>query len=813
MEKEEREPESRSLASVFSDETKDVFGFNDFPFVSKLSFAPLINHWKTYASSPKLEKAAVAQAIIRELDKVQEFLSPIEDMQLLTKHKKLVDLLMSGLFPMLRYEKDLGRASAPFTMEGFYHTPAVEKLMRENKLRFCLDKPGPLLFAGAVIKACSFILNRYYGQSLRVEEPYIFTSHGGEDGVDQFYKTEFNFDFIDVKKVKPLKVLTQDQINSLFSNVYDIDIWLSHIPPENFEFHGVAAARLVNITEEETLSRLKHVLLEREAIVDRENIHVLERYLQSYFGIAGLRLGITAIDYPLSNKVAHRYKIRHDFLADQFDALLASDHSGSVYERACQMGEVLIIEDLSKVSQKTALEQALLSQGLRSMVIAPLKNQDGRIVGLLEVGSSKAYELNSLAALKFQEVIPLFDTALQRSRDEIDNQIEGIIREQYTAIHPTVDWKFIEKAFDLLEKREEVGSMARVEPIVFEDVYPLYGQADIVGSSSRRNDAIQADLVDNLQQARKVLEAILSSVEYPITRLFLGQLNRELTGLSSGINSNDEHRIIDYIKGKLHPLFKHAATLNEEIRKTVHHYFQYLDPELKVVYRQRKSYEQSVTLLNDAVAAYLEEEERKAQRVLPHYFERYKTDGVEYDIYIGQSMLKEGSFEPVHLQNLRLWQLETMCGITRVVDGLRPSLPVPLRTAQLILVHSSPLSIRFRMDEKQFDVDGAYNIRYAIIKKRIDKALIQGTGERLTVDGKVAIVYSDERDRQEYLEYIEQLKALMLIEEEVEDLLLEPAQGVQGLRALRVKVRLDRAKDRRPLRNGIGKDKAIQKKT
>jgi len=50
-----------------------------------------------------------------------------------------------------------------------------------------------------------------------------------------------------------------------------------------------------------------------------------------------------------------------------------------------------------------------------------------------------------------------------------------------------------------------------------------------------------------------------------------------------------------------------------------------------------------------------------------------------------------------------------------------PDLPIKLDIASLVLVHTSPISIRFRMDEKRFDVDGSYNARYEILKKRIDK--------------------------------------------------------------------------------------------
>jgi hypothetical protein len=131
-----------------------------------------------------------------------------------------------------------------------------------------------------------------------------------------------------------------------------------------------------------------------------------------------------------------------------------------------------------------------------------------------------------------------------------------------------------------------------------------------------------------------------------------------------------------------------------------------------------------------------------------------------------------------------------MVEITRRTAALKAELPMPLETTQLVLIHSQPLSIRFRQDERQFDVDGTYNIRYEIIKKRIDKATILGTGERLTQPGQLALVYTQLREATEYMEYIDYLQDRNLLEPEVEELELEELQGVKGLLALRVKVKL-----------------------
>ena len=91
-------------------------------------------------------------------------------------------------------------------------------------------------------------------------------------------------------------------------------------------------------------------------------------------------------------------------------------------------------------------------------------------------------------------------------------------------------------------------------------------------------------------------------------------------------------------------------------------------------------------------------------------------------------------------------------------------------------------------DIERFDVDGAYNIRYEIIKKRVDKALVDGTEERLRAPGKLAIVYAAEKDRIEYMEYLRFLASRKLILPDIEELPIGKLQGVEGLRALRVTV-------------------------
>ena len=151
-------------------------------------------------------------------------------------------------------------------------------------------------------------------------------------------------------------------------------------------------------------------------------------------------------------------------------------------------------------------------------------------------------------------------------------------------------------------------------------------------------------------------------------------------------------------------------------------------------------------------------------------------------------MVEEKEFDLLYLRNLRLWQLMVMCGVACRTEQLKESLKVPLETTHLILVQDIPLSIRFRLDERRFDMDGAYDIRHEIIKKRIDKAMIKGRAERLTQPRKISIVYSHRREALEYMEYIDYLRSSGYLKGEQENLELQDLQGVYGLKALRVTV-------------------------
>ncbi|WP_420458011.1 hypothetical protein [Neolewinella sp.] len=759
------------------------------PYDTVLCLDVLIRRVEELAESEDLGVRFLAREILRRLDPLPQLRGPITDIAVLEEHREVLDLMMLALISPHERATGLFKISLPFAFEPLFISKTLEALMGQQDVCYSFGthidevREANLLMVGATI------LNQCYGVQVDVKPMAMLTVPDVQTGLKRFYKPALNEEFIEVVVRGELPKLGEDQVHQLLNNIHDPELWLRLLPPQKFHFHGFHLARLYEVTEEESLSRLKHRLISRDAVLDVDRVKELANLVRLHFQSPQLQLGLTAVDYPVERAIDHEYRIRYNLLADEVDRLTDPQYAGSIYEQVFLSGDILVVQDLRELTTRTVLEQKLIGLGYRSMLLAPLLSQEQHVIGVVELASPVVNALNAFMETRFEEIRGLFRTAVERSREYIDNRIEVIMREQYTSLHPTVEWRFTEAAFNIL-KRQEEGLPAVAEDIRFKKVYPLYGQADIVGSSNLRNAAIYQDLFDNLRAGRYFLARALELVDFPIVNQAILRLDVHLATPLEEFNNGHEIRFGEFIHKQLTPLVKQLGGQLPELRQLAQQYEDNLDHELGLFYRVRRDYEESVARLNRTISDFLTERDQAAQRVLPHYFEKYKTDGVEYEIYAGQSLLKHHSFSKIHLRNLRLSQLVDLCQLTRRIHALGQELPMPLRTAQLVFAYTTPLTIRFRMDEKRFDVDGDYNVRYEILKKRIDKATIRQGEERLTQPGMISVVYLQDRDLEEYEDYLSYLEQAGYVDGEVEHLVLDPLQSVNGLRAIRFRVRV-----------------------
>jgi len=654
--------------------------------------------------------------------------------------------------------------------------------------------------AARIFTAYKLILQRIYKLDVEAELPIIITVPDPDTGLDRHFKASFDYRFIDVVPVGEPPALDDDALRRVRATLLDQELLLATLPPEKFLFRGFAVFRAVDVTEQEVLSSIKRDLIDRESIVSNTKFDLLQAKMRTLLRRPEVHLGIAAITGDEVLLINYGARKEHACIFADSSHRKVTDYAGTIYERAVREGAPVFVHDLTAQADRTPLDDEMIQMGARSVMVAPLIYQD-RAIGTLGLKSPKPGDLDAGHLPMLQEVLPLFAMAVQRSVEELDNRIQAFIKAKATAIHPSVDWRFRQAVLRTMDRRRAGGLDVHLdmEPIVFSDVYPLYALSDIRSSSTLRAEAIQADLRSQLELAHDVVQAAHAVKPLPALHELAYRIGQYRTAIEGGLNTGDEVGVIAFLRKEVEALFGHFETFGPAVRERVAAYREALDPRIGVVYVERRRFEESVARLSDALSAYIDLEEGAAQEMYPHYFEKQQTDGVDYQIYVGAALKEDGAWDPIYLKNLRIWQLMVTCGAARRAHQLRDTLPLPLETTHLILLQHTPLSIRFRFDEKRFDVDGAYDIRYAIVKKRIDKALINNTTERLTQPAKIAIVYSQSSEAQEYRRYLDYLQSLGYLKPGIEDVELEELQGVHGLRALRVAVDLTRPEIDRPV--------------
>jgi len=755
------------------------------PFQLRINFKKLIDWWEEQAELPDPFQSDKAKEVLRRIEKTPELSKPFDDLNLIEKYKEEICLLFSPFFPSLTTTNEIKAAGIPFRPALFNLTSRFSNILDGAQGDVIIPESNPDLI---YMFGCIIILNGYYKAKVTLSPNLFFNIRDKQTGIIHRYRAFINADFNDILPGKDVKPLTEKEIHELTNNFGKIELWKKKIPPNSFKLEGFTILTLFDVTRDESVSALKFDLIKKDSLTRPDIVEQIQESLSAMLNVSGLKTGfisynkerqlLQSVGFGFWNSIVLSGK-KNIKIDEAFSSL-----SGKF---SLEKNQPLVF---SQIDEKAAGENMLLKKlaklGFKSYLAMPLFYND-ELIGILEAGSVQPNALNTITVYKLQEVISLFTIAMKRSQDETKNQIDAIIRQKCTAIHSSVAWRFIEAAERLLESKMD-NDDGTMEDIVFPEVFPLYGQSDIQGSSTERNRSIQSDLIEQLSLAKNILNLAVKKFALPVYKDLRFRVDKYIQQLRQELSAGDENVVHEFLKEEVYPAFNHLHSLNTDIHEALQDYENQLDPVLGMLYKKRKDYEQTVKLINDNISEYLDKVQEAAQTMFPHYFEKYKSDGVEHNLYIGQSMVNNHEFHQLYLQNLRLWQLMVTCEVENEIHHLKPEMKTNLDICSLILVHSQPLSLRFRMEEKKFDVDGAYNARYEIIKKRIDKAIVKETGQRLTQPGKIAIIYSHEKDAKEYMNYIHYLQFINYIGSDIEMLTLKDLQGVTGLKALRISV-------------------------
>ena len=768
----------------------------NFPFRSVLSFKPLADYMDRKSDSGGLKNPSVLAGLRSRMEGAPELLGSIEDLSVLERHNGLIEDLMSAVFSPIFVETQLFAAVIPYKAEPFYASPQFRRLLLKPDGsyagRFVLDRDS--YNRGRIARAYLILLERLCGIEKHFDFPLIRIVPDPETGLERHFKINLDFRFVDVQRVSTSNGISDEEAGEVLEHLTDANALRRILPPEEFEFRGFTVFQAVDVTESEVLSALEKDIVDQTSLLSEDGFTRLEERLRTFFRSPDLKVGLAVIRNQEIILFHKHCEAMPTCVLTGTQRLPVSKFDGTVFEKVVLEDRTVIVPDMMKERPSDIIGEDLLRMGVRSLLIVPLKYK-GECIGILTLKSAEPNQFGPLEAMVVGVLQPLFSMAVKHILDEIEHQIQATIKEQCTAVHPTVEWRFQKAALNHID-RLALDRSAEMEPIVFKGVYPFYGVSDIRGSSDERNRALQKDLTAHLNLAQKVLETAIGAKPLPILQELSTRIKGQIDGLKVGVSSGDEIRIVKFVREEIEPAFSYVREFAVDVEHALETYRSSVDVNVGTVYERRKAFEHSVALLNERLAVFVDEENATLQSMCPHYFERHRTDGVDYLTYMGKSLLEDAEFNDLYLKNMRLWQLKLACGMARINEKIKSSLEVPLETAHLILIQDAPLSIRFRYDEKRFDVDGAYDIRYEIVRSRLDKALIRGGRERLTQPGKISVVYSHTGEGHETERHIDFLRSTGDLTGKTEYLELEDLAGVRGLKALRVKVNLQFEEER-----------------
>lgn len=758
-----------------------------------ISFMPFIRHLEKRISEEKTLKSSFYQSI---LDYFSNNNLPREDVPLEDTHsygdfyERIYSVLSAPLIPE---EKLAWGMSFPLNPKIFYGTDLLYEMLGAKPIglegQFDIQKTPVDYQRERLHMIYTMILHRLYNFQVpaKIQQYHAWTH--ADTGLLRYYEVLVNPDFVEITATRPLPELNFVEIYSHFSEDNGHVLLQQVLPLDMFRFRGFAVITVSDVTAKMAVENIKKVRFNRKP---GDSPARYQRIIQSLKTLVqNNRIEFDLFPFVRVNgQAVYGYEQAGTGILFQIwgeNRLTPEEFRRQAEGYAAKPVSFFSPDIQGEEENKIAWLNPFRNAGVRSLALIPLF-VDQKVVGVLcmHTWEEERFDEKTLAQLDmaFAPVAQLLNIYIE----EFNIELENIIKEKFTSIQPAVQWKFNEAAWHYLHRRKK-GLPEVTENISFYDVYPLYGAVDIRNSTAERNNAIRTDLGNYLNLLAQLLEAL-----QPFDRSSLMQELRfhcakwQQTIGGGELNSTSENNLNIFLNEESKNYLMHLSQQDSRTNELIDSYIETSHPAHGKVHQHREELDRSMELINSAVNRYFEDEKDGLQQSFPCYFEKFRTDGIEYDIYIGQSISPEKSFSHFHLKNLRLWQLSSMIEVAKRARELLAEIPKELHTTQLIFVHNHMIDISFRADERKFDVEGAYNIRYQMIKKRIDKVRIRNSEERLTQPDKVALIYFHRRDVEDYLPFIQYLQETNALEPALEELELEDLQGLSGLRALRMSI-------------------------
>ena len=236
----------------------------------------------------------------------------------------------------------------------------------------------------------------------------------------------------------------------------------------------------------------------------------------------------------------------------------------------------------------------LLKQaGLKSYALLPVY-YNNKLAGAFEIYTQQKGLLDEKVFTRIEPAMPLIAQLLQNSVDEFETKINDTIRDKFTSLQPSVQWKFNEAAWNYMYHSRLEGKPAEVKKIEFKQVYPLYGAIDMRNSTIERNKAVLNDLQYQFTILQEVFNTLKEKSGFVLTEEFIFKCTKWQNVFQGIFTTNDEIRVNQFLNEEAHPFLRHFRDANPAVTPVINTYFEAIEQGRGKAWQHRQQLEDSM---------------------------------------------------------------------------------------------------------------------------------------------------------------------------------------------------------------------------
>jgi hypothetical protein len=206
------------------------------PFKILISFHKLIEGLEQIALSDVDYRAQYAKSVLDQVKDKPEFISGIENYEIIEKNQELIKNLAADLFPTALTNNEIKAIALPFYDVTFNYSERFKRILNDVGASFDMsirDMDEHQFY----IMNCTLILNAYYKQNIDFGKP-LFYDIPDKSGILKHYRILYNVDFTEIYPAENTRFLTQTEIEELVDNYDNLDLWKKAFPENSWFLKG-----------------------------------------------------------------------------------------------------------------------------------------------------------------------------------------------------------------------------------------------------------------------------------------------------------------------------------------------------------------------------------------------------------------------------------------------------------------------------------------------------------------------------------------------------------------------------------------------